>query len=561
MGQGRTGPVFGDRNYALGGNARKIIVEGDIKNNGEARWKRIRQGAQIVRDMREVGWVSDVSTWSPFIDTIHDKFLDEAYTDHRHRSRGYKMSVINTAYTKFEDGTKFFYFDAVDRGRKAVVSASGKPIVFLHHNAQGKPGKLAKLKKGKTYGPPFQIYARKVKASQPAYITLKAKQLIDASFNHEIEKALTRFIKGLGKRFAAQFGETPQSLPKLEFTGYQQDLPPKGKRSRGAEKARRIEIANKGLESRTTARSKAAATAIKRKKKNEVVVSSEKPKGRLVKRDGSIIESSTPVTHKTSKRGEKDLFIKAQQAKEAGLSSFRKPTLKEKTFRVVPQVPLYLKEFADVISDKEIEEVSDEDATAYLRATIEKLSDVAERLEAEITSKMIANAKKYLYDDAIKQREKLKRELRDRNKHDAQRLEAALGGKIYFGRPKQGGVIQQARFAENLKDLDDDAKANALKNVKNFNDARTNIWIAMLRLDNPEELMKIFAAAIDKQVKHFQKVTPSRKGFKFLAFSNTYLEPNTPSKGSHADVLKNSYALASNRRMSDRLKRYGSAKK
>lgn len=480
------------------------------------------------------------------------------------------MTIINNAYTVLADGKKFFYFDAVDRGRKAMVGANGKPIVFLSRFPPGTPSSErinTKLKKGKGYGAPFLIFAKKVSAAKPAYISLRARDLIKNNFLHDVSLDLQKFVKSLGNKFASQFGETAESLPNLEYAGFARGKTNKTtKRSREAERKRKALRNEEGFQERVEAERKAKqklrAQEKARKSKDKLTTPKPTLRPTLVKKDGTRVRQDDEVTIKPVKKGINPGLVTAAQAQQAELS-LERPPLEHKTYEIVNKIPVYFSDFQEPDVDKIREEITDEEVNAYIEELLPTLHASGDTFIETVDSTIKKNVIDIIINDKIRTYKAQRREITERFKADSRKMQKAFGTPVYYGKAKQGGFIVESAF-EKFDNFDQMQKEQYIKDQAKlkevYNDAKRNIWLQMLKLENPDAFMHIISRAVAKQVKHYQKVTPSRKGFKFLAFSNTYLEPNAPSKGSHPDVLKNSYKLVTGKQMTDRLRRYGTKK-
>lgn len=540
---------LGNKAFELNDAARKVIKKGE-EIKGEQRWKRMKVAAGLLRQQRAIGWVSDVSNWSAFIDYMYGKILDENANDNEGKERGYGMTLINVAFT-WHKGKKFYYFDAVDRGRKAVRPRYGKTIVFLMSPDTPQVDANGRARNKPVNAEPNLYFSKGANAAKPAYITLRAKQRIDSRFNSDIIADLRTFIEELGDDFAKQFNTKATSLPNLAYSGLKRsDKPGYKKRSRKAEKERKIRFNSPEEVAKRKAEAAARAKLLNDPKVRKELARSRKENRRTVG-PAFTPDDTANAAYIAPKKGINKGLLSSRQAKEGGATqNVVRPVLVEKVFRILPDIPMHFDSYITDLSDDSYDQFTEEEADSTIQELLDQL-DAEQRIEyAQLAKSMQQNQKKHLITDAHADRKKAITDLKLLNRNIARQMQKILGTPVYFGRAQNSGFIVEGKFLDvEGEKLTPERRAAEQELINNYNNAKKNIWLAMLKLGSPEEIMKILTRAVNKQIEYFQEVTPVRKGYKLLANG----EALPPSDGS-ADYLKNSYHLVTNKQMTDRIK-------
>lgn len=153
------------------------------------------------KQQRVFGAVTNIGGIAKFLDRLvqeHAKLVEgSAFRDPK---LNFDMKLVNVASSKTKSGTPFFYFDAIDRGRKAVRAKEGSVLVFSAHAGD-------------------RAFRGEVKAAPPQDITGQALSDIHATFPAEAVEVFRQFLNqksfqpqvrtSKGPRFAKGFKRVP----------------------------------------------------------------------------------------------------------------------------------------------------------------------------------------------------------------------------------------------------------------------------------------------------------------------------------------------------------------
>lgn len=156
------------------------------------RLRQLRALASRIRGQREMGWVTDCGAYANFLDEFNRILFEQGSGD-----LNFGMSIINTAEAVSWNGRRFRYFDAVDRGRGAIVF---EPVNDDSGDAEDAPGVDG------AEGPPAfydrsDVFTRRmqVSASRPWHISVRSNAEIAAIMPGMLSRAMREYVSTNGR--------------------------------------------------------------------------------------------------------------------------------------------------------------------------------------------------------------------------------------------------------------------------------------------------------------------------------------------------------------------------
>lgn len=422
------------------------------RENGKQRAEKVRQAGRELARLRTAGWVSDVSSWSQFLDFIVNEVVT-AQNNHfgrKLRKRHFAIKLVNTAYTEDSDGKKIFYFDAVDRGRSSVVPKNGKSLAFVGRE-------------------PFVQYPRSVRATTAHNITTKAVAEIQQNFPKRLEIALRRWVRSLGKDASVFQGRAQRgvALDQIEFAGRKtfevrvQDAPAGPIRDALIQESR--DKKSKGFSGRIFRGADQKFNVVAQVKRVKIAnrVATEVP---LVIVGSDQIPATDPRALEQYAEGVKFEYIERFEsifAHKAELSAKKASLLVKRAER-----------FAQAAAKREADRIMSGAKTAQSRE-----------------QSIFSNA----------------RTIGRLSQHQSKALEGSFR-QLISGETEGGSFLDQVEKFFKDKTTGD--------RRKRFNAARKEIFEAMIALGSADAVMAIFLPTVKDQVRLFKKHTPLRSQYK-----------------------------------------------
>jgi hypothetical protein len=524
----------------------RASVAGDPDDRGYERL--VANVGKAMQTQRNAGWVTDVSKMSHILNRLVDRIIDHKDSIDGKKSRSartFNMSLINTAYTVLADGTKFRYFDAVDRGRKPVRAKAGGKLMFITNMPNDNVRDLD------IDGVARIIGTNWVRGTTPQYITAKSVGESKVAIPLAIEKQLREFASDM-QNYADSYGPSvPRDLGFVSGGKYTID---------------QYEIVGTA-----SSRNKDELYRVKRSRAKEREKRAER------KKFGYNIDNQ--ATRKRDKGEKSTNFRESEALKAAGLVARGRYEYKTWTYTVIPKVVI---RFLDEIEEpgQIDDDILDDLAEERFQQGIDDYEVAAERLAERNFSAVRATREEYEKEllaeayDYSRERIKLIQQLNAESKKTegtiqnlhakvkadfaqnslagfsaAQQLSGFLRD-LAYGASKYGGQILEVEGQDPRGPGYRDRPAE--NDRRTINQARGAVLTALTQYTNATQIVRYFMKAVRPTMEIFKKNTKSRSGYKLMS-DGSVLAPSAP------DNLRNKYEFVATGRLAKLLKEYTSS--
>jgi hypothetical protein len=506
----------------------------DPDNTGHERL--VRQVGVDMQGRRNAGVVADAAKMSRVLNGLVRRILtNNGIADNK---KIFDMTLVNLAATRLSDGTLFRYFDAVDRGRGAVLPKNARKLVFIvkaggsvnDNNRDFEiDGGVARI-----------IGSYGVRGTKPAYITVKALAETQTKIPQEVEKQLRKMVRNIknysdtGKLVYEEFREKYGN----EFTI--DNFRVEGSVSRYADSFTR------NVRDRYRRR--------RDKETREAGTGSNK---------GDHAHGQSPGQQQIA-----DAIQSGQTVK--GLFDY-----KPHNFSVVPEVIIRMPEIKaggkvdEAYIQQEIEDLAGGLESKIRGLPYDSVVEILAREGLNITARTEDEILEEIDRFAEAHGEELRKELSDitseekamRAKYDAA-LRAGQGAaqqvfgffrQLSYGPSRAGGRILEVTSTDPNRGPSQ-SSFKAAVDRENFNKFRAAAMTSLHRFTTAEEIVAYFMRSVKPSIQIFKKHTPRRKGYKLLS-DGTYLPP---SKKVQDDVLRNSWQYIAGGEVVELVRKYKS---